>query len=173
MSEITVRALTEDEWEQYRSVRLAALEESPHAFVATLDEEQGYDEALWRSRMNRSRRLVAEVDGRAVGVASVGRAEENPDVAELFGLWVAPEARGTGVATLLVQAGADTARRDGKSHLAYWVGTENGRAVAFASGFGFRPTDSRRPMRVVAEDEGDEEIAMVLALGQDRGVPTL
>lgn len=173
MSEITVRALTEDQWEQYRNVRLSALAESPQAFVATLEEEQAYDEEFWRLRMKRSRRLLAEVDGTPVGVASVGQVSENPDVAELFGLWVAPAARGTGVATRLVQAGADTARREGRSHLAYWVGSDNGRAVAFASGCGFRPTDSRRPMRVVSDEDGDEEIAMVLALGQDRGVPTL
>ena len=57
---------------------------------------------------------------------------------------------------------------DGRSHLAYWVGTDNGRAVAFASGFGFRPTDTRRPMRVAGEEDGEEEIAMVLPLGEDR-----
>jgi GNAT superfamily N-acetyltransferase len=173
MSEISVRELTEDEWETYREVRLAALEDSPEAFVASLSEEQAYDEAFWRTRMRRSRRLLAEVDGRAVGVASVGEAgSDNPTVAELFGLWVAPEFRGAGVATQLVQAGADTARRQGRTHIAYWVGTDNGPAVAFASGSGFRPTDSRRPMRL-ASGAGDEEIAMVLALGQDRGVPTL
>jgi len=174
MSEISVRALGEDEWEQYRSVRLSALEESPEAFVATLDEEKAFDEDLWRARMRRSRRLLAEVDGRPVGVASLGRvSDENPRVAELFGLWVSPAARGTGVATSLVQAGADTARGAGQTHLAYWVGSDNGRAVAFASGFGFRPTDSRRPMRVKSEDDGEEEVAMVLPLGEDRGDPRL
>lgn len=174
MSEITVRALTEDDWELYRSVRLAALEESPEAFAATHAEESQFDEELWRTRMNRSRRLLAEVDGSPVGVASLGHVDaENASVAELFGLWVRPSSRGSGVATKLVQAGADNARKQGQSHLAYWVGTENGRAVAFASGFGFRPTDSRRPMRVVSDDDGDEEIAMVLPLREDRGLPTL
>lgn len=175
MSEITVKALAEDEWEAYRAVRLAALEESPEAFVATLEDEQGYDEDYWRLRMRRSQRLLAENgDGRALGVASVGQATEAADeVAELFGLWVTPAARGTGVASKLVQAGADTARDQGRTHLAYWVGSDNGRAVAFASGFGFRPTDSRRPMRVKGEDGDEEEIAMVLPLGEDRGVPTL
>jgi RimJ/RimL family protein N-acetyltransferase len=175
MSDITVRALGEDDWELYRSVRLSALEESPEAFVATLAEEQGYDEAFWRTRMRRSQRLLAEdADGRAIGVASVGQGkQDNERIAELFGLWVTPSARGTGVATELVRAGADTARQQGRSHLAYWVGSDNGRAVAFASGFGFRPTDSRRPMRVRGEDGDEEEIAMVLALGQDRGDPSL
>jgi GNAT superfamily N-acetyltransferase len=179
MSDITVRTLGEDEWEQYRSVRLSALEESPEAFVATAAEERAYDEDFWRTRMRRSQRLVAEQEGVPVGVASVGQSHEegerdNTKVAELFGLWVTPEARGTGVATQLVQAGADAAREQGRSHLAYWVGSDNGRAVAFASGFGFRPTDSRRPMRVKGGADGDEdEIAMILPLGEDRGVPTL
>jgi GNAT superfamily N-acetyltransferase len=169
MSEITVRPLTEDEWGQYRSIRLAALEESPQAFVATLAEEQAYDEDRWRSRMRRSLRLLAELDGKPVGVASVGdTSPDTPTVAQLFGLFVAPAQRGTGVATRLVQEGADQARERGKSHLEYWVGTENGRAVAFASGFGFRPTDDRRPMRVKSEEDGEEEIAMILPLGEDR-----
>jgi GNAT superfamily N-acetyltransferase len=179
MSDITVRSLGEDEWEQYRSVRLSALEESPDAFVASADEERGYEEDFWRNRMRRSQRLIAEQDGAPVGVASVGQGrqeseKDNEKVAELFGLWVAPSARGTGVATQLVQSGADAARQQGRSHLAYWVGVDNGRAVAFASGFGFRPTDSRRPMRVKGDDDDvEDEVAMVLPLGEDRGVPNL
>lgn len=169
MSEITVRALTEDDWDQYRSIRLAALEESPEAFVANRAEEEAYDENFWRVRMKRSRRLLAESDGRPVGVASVGDvSSETPQIAQLFGLWVRPSSRGTGVATKLVNEGAAQARQLGKTHLTYWVGTDNGRAVAFASGFGFRPTDNRRPMRVKSDEDGEEEIAMVLPLGEDR-----
>ncbi len=170
MADISVRALTEDDWQAYRSVRLAALVESPEAFVATAPDEEAFPESEWRDRMKRSHRLLAEVDGAAAGVASVGDIPEadSPTVAQLFGLWVRPSSRGTGVASALVRAGAETARDNGKTHLAYWVGTDNGRAVAFASGFGFRPTDSRRPMRVVSADDGEEEICMVLPLGVDR-----
>lgn len=166
MAEITVRALSEDEWEEFRSIRLAALEESPDAFVATHDEESAYDERHWRERMNRSVRLLAEVDGKAVGVASLGQHSdpERDTVAELYGLWVRPEWRGQGVAANLVREGAEVAAEHGSTHLNYWVGTDNGRAVAFASSFGFRPTDNRRPMRVVSEADGPEEIAMILAL---------
>ena len=67
-----------------------------------------------------------------------------------------------------MRAGAWLAREQGQKQLAYWVGSDNGRAVAFASGFGFRPTADRRPMRVKSEDDEDE-VAMVLALGGDRG----
>lgn len=170
MSDITVRALGEDEWDEYRSARLAALKESPEAFAATFEAESRFDEALWRERMRRSRRLLAQADGEAVGVVSIGTSgAEFPDVAELFGLWVTPAQRGHGVAALLVRAGARNAVEMGKTHLTYWVGSDNGRAVAFASSFGFRPTDTRRPMRVVSAAEGEEEIAMVLPLTEDRG----
>ena len=170
MTEITVRNLHEDDWEDYRSVRLSALRESPEAFVATVEEEEAYDESFWRQRMRRSARLIAEKDGRAVGVVSIGTAEASETSAgELFGLWVRPDSRGSGVATRLVKDGAALAARRGNTHLVYWVGTENGRAVAFASGMGFRPTDYRRPMGVVSEEDGEEEIAMVLALGNAPG----
>lgn len=169
MSDVIVRPLVEADWAQFKAIRLAALTESPDAFVASVEEEEKYGEAFWRERMRRSARFVAERRGDPLGVASLGQAgDEENRVAEIFGLWVRPDARGTGVATKLVEACADQARRDGRSHVAYWVGTDNGRAVAFASGMGFRPTDSRRPMRVASED-GEEEIAMILPLGQDRG----
>jgi len=170
MSDITVRALGADDWEQYRTVRLVALQESPDAFVASHADEAGEGEEFWRARMERSTRLIAERDGRPLGIASVGAArEDQPEASQLFGLWVHPDARGTGVATELVRAGARTAAEAGKRQLLYWVGTDNGRAVAFASGFGFRPTAERRPMRVVSEDDGEEELAMTLPLTGDRG----
>lgn len=168
MSEISVRPLGEEDWKQYRDTRLTALRESPEAFAATVDEEEAYDEDFWRLRMTRSARLLAEREGQPIGIVSVGSSDDRPSTAELFGLWVSPDARGSGVATELVRAGARLAREQGQKQLAYWVGSGNGRAVAFASGFGFRPTADRRPMRVKSDDDEDE-VAMVLALGGDRG----
>ncbi len=168
MSEITVRELGEDEWESFRSLRLEALEESPDAFVAEHSDEAEKSEDFWKARMRRSVRLVAEVDDQQVGVVSIGDAHEKEEDThgQLFGLWVHPEWRGRSVAAALVRQGARIAERHGRSQLYYWVGSDNGRAVAFASSFGFRPTDDRRPMRT-GDDE--MEIAMVLALGEDRG----
>lgn len=172
MNEITVRALTEDEWETYRTLRLEALQESPEAFVAAHDDEAAEPQDFWRARMERSVRLVAEADGEYVGVASIGDATEtdSENGGQLFGLWVRPDWRGRSVAANLVRQGARIAEDKGFGQLFYWVGSDNGRAVAFASSFGFRPTDERRPMRVAgSEDVQEEEIALVLALGEDRG----
>lgn len=177
MTEISVRRLAEEDWDEYRQTRLRALKESPEAFVASADEEVDYPEERWRDRMRRSQRLLAERDGQAMGVASVGSENTADDtVGELFGLWVSPDARGSGVARRLLEAAAQAARESEMKHLVYWVGTDNGRAVAFASSFGFRPTDNRRPMPIrgaEVEDEDAEEMAMVLPLGTSSGgIPT-
>ncbi|MCA0290644.1 MAG: GNAT family N-acetyltransferase [Actinobacteria bacterium] len=168
MTEIRVRPLTEADWGQFRSIRLAALEESPEAFVAKLADEQEYDEDFWRARMRRAQRMVADVDGSDVGVLSVGVLDDAENTAEIFGLWVRPDWRGRSVAATLVRSASQQAAEDGYDRIAYWVGTDNGRAVAFASSFGFRPTGRRRPMRVTNGADGEEEIAMVLALAEDR-----
>lgn len=167
MSEIVVRLLSEEDWQTYRQARLDALQDSPDAFAASYEEEETFDESLWRDRMTRSRRLLAESEGQTVGVVSVGSRPDTDDrTTELFGLWVVPQRRGTGVAWQLVKAGARQAAQDGFGFLAYWVATDNGRGVAFASSFGFRPTDARRPMRVSGADAGDdeEELRMVYSL---------
>ena len=46
------------------------------------------------------------------------------------------------------------------------MSTDNGRAVAFFSSYGFRPSDQRRPMTT---DASVQELAMVLPLGDDSG----
>ena len=105
MSDITVRSLGTDEWDRYRSMRLKALEESPEAFVATHAEEAAEPDDFWRVRMERSVRLLAERDGEPLGIASVGPGgDDEGKAAQLFGLWVRPEARGSGVAAALVHA---------------------------------------------------------------------
>lgn len=105
MADITVKQLGVEDWENYRRVRLAALQDSPAAFVASLEAEQSESEEFWRERMRRSLRLVAMVDSQPVGVVSVGAADEEENAGELFGLWVHPDHRGSGVATELVRAG--------------------------------------------------------------------
>jgi ribosomal protein S18 acetylase RimI-like enzyme len=190
MTDVTVRALGGDEWRTYRQLRLAALREAPDAFASSYQEEKDYDEAFWRLRMARSTRLVADredsaasgaaADQDVLGIVSVGQASE-PDVAELFGLWVMPEQRGAGVAWKLVQAAARRARDDGRRAIKLWVATDNGRAVAFFSSAGFRPADERRPMvgrpasaaHSADEHSADEhesfELAMLLPVGDDPG----
>jgi hypothetical protein len=75
ISEISVRVLEEDDWHAYRDVRLAALRESPKAFLATYAEEAKRPERYRRDCMAQAHRLLAVRDGVPVGVASIGDAQ--------------------------------------------------------------------------------------------------
>ncbi len=167
MAEITVRVLGESEWSLYREIRLRALAQSPSAFTATLADEADHGEAFWRERMTRSYRLLAERDQIPQGIVSLGVYDEEPSAAEVFGLYVVPEARGTGVSWRLVEAAAALATQNGYVQLYYWVGTDNGRAIGFANNFGFRSSGYRRPSRTSDLELGEEEVALVLSLGPD------
>lgn len=167
MSDSGARVLSEADWQVYRDLRLEALRESPDSFVASYDEESQYDEQLWREQLRRARRLLAERNGEAVGMVGLGIRDQDPEVGEILGLWVAPEARGSRVAWNLVRAAAEQAFADGRRRLYFWVGSDNGPAVAFASTFGFRPTSERRLARAANDVDGSEEVAMVLPLAAD------
>ena len=74
MTEITVRALDEDDWAEYRAVRLAALRSRRRRSWRRYEEESALDEEVWRERMRRSRRLVAERGGHAPSASSASAA---------------------------------------------------------------------------------------------------
>ena len=172
MTALNVRTLGEDDWQIYRDVRLSALEESPEAFAASSSAEKQLDESAWRRRMARARRILAtDENGDKVGVVSLRsdvRDDEESPYGELFGLWVTPDARGTGVAVALLEAVLEQARKENLGAVIYWVGTDNARGVAFASSRGFLPTEHRRPMNPNSSDtESEEEAAFVYPVGAD------
>ena len=70
MSEIPCVYWKKTTGESYREVRLAALQESPEAFVATYAEEATQPESTGETCMVRADRLLAERDGVPLGVAS-------------------------------------------------------------------------------------------------------
>jgi len=167
MNDISITVLAEADWPRYRTARLGALKESPQSFTATLAEEEDRDEQFWRDRMTRSRRLLAERDHQPQGIVSIGPYAPDPSAGEVFGLYVFPEARGSGVSWALVEAAQALATADGYRQLYYWVGVDNPRAIGFAENFGFRLDHHRRPARASDIGLGDQEIAMIMPLGND------
>ena len=174
MADITVRVLEDDEWKLYRRTRLAALDDAPEAFVARFQDEASYGDDVWRDRMSRARRLVAELGDQPVGLVGLGLHDDDPETGEVLGLWTAPRARGEHVAWALVSAAARKAAEDGCRMLYFWAGSDNAAAVGFASSFGFRPSGERRPVPAAddgakedADEEQPDEVAMVLPLSVD------
>ncbi len=153
---VELRVLSPEDWELWRDIRLRALADSPEAFGATLTEWQSADQDRWRQRLSAVPfNVVAVVSDEAVGQAS-GTPLDDEQRVELISMWVAPSARGSGVADALVAAVRDYAERADANAVRLSVRRINERAIGMYERAGL----------VLADEPGDEpaEIAMQLPL---------
>ena len=150
---ITVKVLTPEDWALWRELRLAALGEAPHAFGSRLADWQGDGdcEDRWRARLELpgAHNLSAMLDDRPAGLAS-GVPDDSRHAAdgarELISMWTAPEARGHGVAGVLIRSVEDWARASGGSELRLAVAEGNEPALALYRRLGFTETGRRDKM---------------------------
>ena len=139
---IEITELTAEDWPIWRDLRLAALAEAPHAFGSRLADWQDAPEDRWRQRLSipDGYNLVAELNGRPVGMASGIPAEDDPEAVELISMWVSPAARGRQVGDRLVTAVVERARERGASRVVLAVAADNPAATALYQRNGFQDT---------------------------------
>lgn len=141
-----VKRLGEDDWRQLREVRLRSLTED-HPVLGSIEREQGFKESHWRMRLRGSQWFVATHRRRTVGLVSVIQEPGTPaDERHVLGLWVAPEARGTGAGEALLDAGAQHATDEGVSRLTCWLLDGDDDAEQVLRGAGFLPSGIRMPV---------------------------
>ena len=118
-----------------------------HAFPAELLDGFSVDEreAMWRRALasGRAAVFVAEEDAGAVGFASAGTSEGEKGVGELYALYVAPEAWGSGAARELIGAVHAWLREHGFASALLWVLEDNPRARRFYEREGWRHDGGR------------------------------
>lgn len=140
---IELRALTAEDWADWRALRLAALAEAPHAFGSVLADWQGSgdQEERWRARLRiaGSLNLIARVDGEPAGMASGVPAGE-PGIVELISMWVRPAVRGHGVGVALIGEVARWAGHGGATTMRLSVVPGNAPARALYRRCGFADT---------------------------------
>jgi ribosomal protein S18 acetylase RimI-like enzyme len=113
---IRTRRLTAQEWPAYRALRLRSLADAPDAFCSSHALEESWAHELWMARLmaasvsGRDCPLVAEADDTMLGLLWAKCDTEDAGIVNLFQMWVAPEARGRGVAAALVDEAVAWAR---------------------------------------------------------------
>jgi ribosomal protein S18 acetylase RimI-like enzyme len=122
------------------------LKEAPSAFGSTWEREKDRTEEEWRNAVVSRTRFVAESDGQAVGMASVG--EAGPGRAgSVTSFWVHPRARGKGVGDALLLATIESARAAGYAELFLWVVEANEHAQKLYERHGFQRTGATQLVR--------------------------
>jgi GNAT superfamily N-acetyltransferase len=143
---VTVRRIGPSDWGLLRDVRLRALVDAPDAFASSYEREAGFDETQWRERASGAwfAAAAAEPAAPTIGIVAGYRDPDRPPhQRQLVAMWVAPDARGTGIAARLVEAVVDWSRADGAIELILGVVDDNHRARAFYLRCGFTSTGQR------------------------------
>ncbi len=156
MSDTEIRLAQLADWRVAKDIRLRALADSPSAFGSTLAREAAFDDAEWQDRVAPGTWFLAWSDPagsspassgtEAVGMAAIITQDCLPDERHLVGMWVAPERRGSAVATQLVEAVCRAARAAGAVGVVLWVADDNVRAERFYRRVGFVETGERQPL---------------------------
>ncbi len=164
---VTVCRLVATDWQAYRAIRLAMLQESPSAFGSTHDDAASFDEVLWKQRLTDNAVLLARVGATPAGsvMFSEGGATDPAD-GSLFGMWVDPGFRRTGVGRALVVAVVSQARAAGKRRVVLHVVADNTAARRLYEREGFVATGQSVPY---PHDDQLTEVEMVLVLEQFSG----
>jgi ribosomal protein S18 acetylase RimI-like enzyme len=145
-----IRRVRPEEWEAHRDIRLRALQSDPDAFGVTLEEALAEDDAAWQRRTERPDGMAfvaATDDGLFVGMANGGPAPDHPEFAAVYGMWVAPEARGQGIGGALLDAVEGWAREAGYDRIGLGVTTTNEPAIALYASHGYTKLGQQMPLR--------------------------
>lgn len=145
-----VRPAVEGDWRAYRAIRLEMLEDTPIAFLETLEAARAHPEEHWRRRAangSDSSELFGAVTpaGRWIGTMGGFHAVGSPDP-HLVGVYVTPSHRGReqGVADALLRAVVGWARRRSR-RLLLEVHERNLPAIRFYERHGFAFTGRTQP----------------------------
>jgi ribosomal protein S18 acetylase RimI-like enzyme len=166
----TVCRLAAGDWQTYRAIRLAMLLESPAAFGGTHQEALGYDEQVWRQRLTDNTVLLARVGPAPAGSAMYSDfgTTDAGDCA-LYGMWVDPRFRRSGVGRALISAVVERARAAGRRRVVLRVVADNAAARTLYEREGFACTGHSFPH---PHGERLTEVEMELVVG-DGFFPTL
>jgi GNAT superfamily N-acetyltransferase len=141
---VEIRRVRPGEEARLRELRLRALADAPSAFAATVELEAAHPESHW-AELVRSAVFIAAGGEAWVGMAAGGWFDREHAVAQLWGMWVDPARRGTGLGARLVSAVERWAAQSGARTLR--LGVIDGLAVEeFYVRLGFTRTGETRSL---------------------------
>jgi ribosomal protein S18 acetylase RimI-like enzyme len=160
---VVLHPLSREHWRLLRDARLAALQESPKAFLATFEQETAYAEERWRTEFTRGDWYVGYLGDRPVSMAGATRQDDTPpDECYLEYIWVAPGYRHNGVATDMLKSVHDRLRESGVRRANLWVLDNNDPALHLYLSLGYGRIGDGKPLKAIP---GRCEQLMSLALG--------
>ncbi|WP_177474917.1 MULTISPECIES: GNAT family N-acetyltransferase [unclassified Pseudomonas] len=141
-----IRSTEAKDWMLLKKVRLAALLDTPTAFGVSYQTAANYSDEQWKERASSAGTefWLAIKEDKTVGM--IGAVVSDANRYNLIGMWVEPTARGSGVATQLVEAVKSRAIGKGHDRVFLDVSPDNARASNFYLKQGFSFIDEWEPL---------------------------
>lgn len=163
-----IRILSESDAESYWHLRVEALKQNPEAFARTLEEEISRENSLerWADRLKGKDTLTfGAFQKDLIGVVTLQFKEpvKMKHKADILGMYVSKNARGSGVGKVLLSHVIKKAESLGIEQLQLTVVSDNYAAKSFYSAFGFKTYGSEKQALKLGDRYWDEE-DMVLFL---------
>lgn len=165
-TDLVIRTTNEDDWREWRELRLEMLRDTPLAYAETLEHALTVDEAGWRARAARGtsprQTSIVAIDGQRWVGHMGGYIPDATSGPLLVGVYVAPSHRGerAGVSRLLLDAVERWAVGYGDT-LRLEVHEDNPRAIRFYEKLGFTLTGRSREYEL---EPGGLELEMIKPL---------
>ncbi len=146
---VTIEQLNLSDWQEYKQLRLYALQTDPQAFSSTYARESAYSDEKWQQRVQsasegkNSWMYFARQRGKLVGMIG-GYRDENDQknhTAQIWGVFVSPDQRGKGISKKLMATLIDRLSQNPDINtLKLEVNTDQKSASKLYESFGFTTT---------------------------------
>jgi GNAT superfamily N-acetyltransferase len=159
-----------DDWRMLRLARLAALQDSPHAFASSHARESAWRDSKWQRLFKTSTWVVAREGQDIIGLAKSVKRRWRPASRYVESVWVAPAHRRRGVLRALLYQLVETCRPTGVTELLLWVLVDNQAAHNAYLALGFVPTGKPHRLRSVGRFE--QRFRLEIGVGTPTVEPT-
>ena len=112
--EFVIRKFREADWKLFADLRLRALRSDPAVFGSTFEAEHAQADAEWKKAVADERSAIFGLfcDAEPIGVSAISLWRDDPteETAILWGTWIDPAHRGSGLSEMLYEARLEWAR---------------------------------------------------------------
>jgi len=164
MENVTISRSLEENWQDFKNIRLDALKNEPSAFGSSFEEENEFTEELWKQRSLSA--LIAYSNNNPIGllVYIINNRIKTKHVATIYSVYVNKNYRGQGVGKKLINSALESIKKNSdviKVDLA--VNPEQVSAVKLYEYFGFKEV-GRLSKEVFVDNKFYDQLLMELIL---------
>lgn len=160
---ISVTVAIKDDWQDFKKIRLEALQEEPQAFGSSYAKESVYTDEKWQESFSKPdvAIVIAKETDKPVGM--IGYHLKNNSDAHIWGMFVSKDYRNKGIGKMLLEKLIDQAKQILQvQKISLDVNPEQVTAVKLYSSLGFQGDGTRK---FLMGDEVERELmSMVLEL---------